>query len=190
MKNKEENAVSRSKNETFLPKLDKDRKDKNCEYAVLVSLLEEENDLYNSGIHDVSYKYSKMYIIRPQFFIPMITILRNSAMNSLKAKAELALVKSQRDDISNFEESLNDFKKTFSYSYTQANKKAMLAIEEIDKTMLHLQKTKDALLSSDNHYRLANDKADDLTIKKLTKGNPTMREKFDALKSNQDIDQD
>lgn len=181
MKNKEENSTTKSKNETFFAKLDKDRNDKKCEFAILVSLLEEENELYNAGIVDVSHKFQKMYVIRPQFFVPMITLLRNAAMNSLQAKAELALVKNQNIDITNFEENISVFKSSFAKNYDLASRQFKTAIEEIDKTMDHLQKTKDSLLSSVNNLRLANNKADDLTIKKLTKGNPTMSAKFAEL---------
>lgn len=181
MKNKEENSTTKSKNETFFAKLDKDRNDKKCEFAILVSLLEEENELYNAGIVDVSHKFQKMYVIRPQFFVPMITLLRNAAMNSLQVKAELALVKNQNIDITNFEENINVFKTSFAKNYDLASRQFKTAIEEIEKTMDHLQKTKDSLLSSVNNLRLANNKADDLTIKKLTKGNPTMSAKFAEL---------
>ena len=191
MKNKEENSTTKSKNETFFQKLDKDRNDKKCEYAILVSLLEEESELYNSGIVDLSHKFPKMYAIRPQFFIPIITLLRNAAMNSLKAKAELALVKNQNIDITNFEENLNVFKDSFAKNYELASRQFKTAIEEIDKTMDHLQKTKNSLLASVNNLRIANNKSDDLTIKKLTKGNPTMSAKFSDLSenSNQKIDE-
>ena len=182
MKNESETTATKHKNEDFLKELDKDRTEKNCEYAVLVSLLEADNELYNTGIVDVSHKYPKMYIVRPQFFIPIITLLRNAAMNSLKYKAELALVKSQNLDIINFEDEMNTFKEAFSRNYNLASKKFQTAIDEIDKTILHLQKTKEALLSSENNLRLANDKAEGLTIKKLTRNNPTMTEKFAELK--------
>lgn len=188
MKNKEENSTTKSRNDTFFQKLDKDRTDKKCEFAILVTLLEEENELYNTGILDVSHRFPKMYVIRPQFFIPMITLLRNAAMNSLKAKAELALVKSQNIDITNFEENINAFKTGFAYNYDLASRKFKTAIDEIDKTIDHLQKTKDALLSSENNLRLANNKAEDLTIKKLTKGNHTMTAKFADLKNNDSIE--
>lgn len=181
MKNENDGTATKKKNEDFFAKLDKDRKDKNCEYAVLVSLLESENEFYNNGIVDVSYKYDKMYVIRPQFFIPIITLLRNAAMNSLKYKQELNLIRNQNIDITNFEEKIEAFKKGFAYNYDLASRKFKTAIEEIDKTIVHLQKTKDALLSSDNNLRLANQKAEDLTIKKLTHGNPTMKAKFDEL---------
>jgi hypothetical protein len=182
MKNEGDETATKKKNEDFLKELDKDRIEKKCEYAVLVSLLEAESDLYNCGIVDVSHKFSKMYVIRPQFFIPIITLLRNAAMNSLKYKAELALVRNQNIDITNFEENIHSFKEGFAKNYELASRKFNTAIEEIDKTIDHLQKTKDALLSSENNYRLANNKADDLTIKKLTRGNPTMTAKFAELK--------
>lgn len=181
MKNENDGTATKKKNEDFFAKLDKDRKDKNCEYAVLVSLLESENEFYNNGIVDVSYKYDKMYVIRPQFFIPIITLLRNAAMNSLKYKQELNLVRNQNIDITNFEEKINTFKEGFARNYELASRKFKTAIDEIDKTITHLQKTKDALLSSDNNLRLANQKAEDLTIKRLTHGNPTMKAKFDEL---------
>jgi len=181
MKNESDATATKRKNEDFLKELDKDRNEKNCEYAVLVSLLEAENDLYNTGIVDVSHKYPKMYIIRPQFFIPIISLLRNAAMNAMKYKAELAVVRSQNLDITNFESEINTFKDAFSRNYNIASNKFKTAIDEIDKTITHLQKTKDALLSSENNLRLANDKAEGLTIKKLTRNNPTMTEKFAEL---------
>ena len=181
MKNEEDYTSTKKKNEDFLKELDKDRNKKGCEYAVLVSLLEPESELYNSGIIDVSYRYPKMYVIRPQFFIPMITVLRNAAMNSLKYKSELALVRSQNIDITHFEENLEAFKSGFARNYELASSKFKTAIEGIDKTIAQLQKTKDALLSSDNNLRLANNKAEDLTIKRLTHGNPTMTAKFAEL---------
>ncbi len=181
MKNEGDTTSTKKKNEDFLKELDKDRREKNCEYAVLVSLLEPENEFYNSGIVDMSHRYPKMYVIRPQFFIPMITLLRNAALNSLQYKQELALVRSQNIDISNFEESMNDFKEKFARNYELASKKFKTAIEEIDKTIDHLQKTKEALLSSENNLRLANSKAEDLSIKRLTKNNPTMAAKFAEL---------
>jgi hypothetical protein len=181
MKNEGDETATKKRNEDFLKELDKDRSEKKCEYAVLVSLLEAESEYYNSGIVDVSHKYPKMYIVRPQFFIPIITLLRNAAMSSLKYKAELALVRNQNVDITNFEEKINNFKEGFGRNYELASKKFKTAIDEIDKTIDHLQKTKDALLSSDNNLRLANQKAEDLTIKKLTHGNPTMKAKFDEL---------
>lgn len=182
MKNEGDETATKKRNEDFLKELDKDRIEKKCEYAVLVSLLEAESEYYNSGIVDVSHKYSKMYVVRPQFFIPIITLLRNAAINSLQYKAELALMKNQNIDITNFEEKLNTFKDGFARNYELASRKFKTAIEEIDKTIDHLQKTKDALLSSDNNLRLANQKAEDLTIKKLIHGNPTMKAKFDELK--------
>ena len=181
MKNEGDETATKKKNEDFLRELDKDRIEKKCEYAVLVTLLEAENELFNTGIVDFSHKHSKMYVIRPQFFIPIITLLRNAAMNSLKYKAELALVKSQNIDITNFEDNINQFKEGFAKNYELASRKFKTAIEEIDKTIDHLQKTKDALLSSENNLRLANNKAEDLTIKRLTCGNPTMTTKFDEL---------
>lgn len=184
MKNEGDETATKKRNEEFFKELDKDRTEKKCEYAVLVSLLESESELYNSGIVDVSHKYTKMYIVRPQFFIPIITLLRNAAMNSLKYKAELALVRNQNVDITNFEDKMNTFKEGFARNYELASRKFKEAIDEIDKTINHLQKTKDALLSSENNLRLANDKAEDLTIKKLTHGNPTMKEKFDELSGN------
>ena len=186
MKNENDETASKKKNEDFLKELDKDRNEKSCEYAVLVSLLEPDSELYNSGIVDVSHRYRKMYVVRPQFFIPIITLLRNAAQNSLKYKTELALVKAQNIDITNFENELEAFKTGFARNYELASKKFKTAIEEIDKTIDHLQKTKDALLGSENNLRLANNKADDLTVKKLTKGNPTMAAKFAELK-NDDI---
>lgn len=185
MKNEGDETATKHKNEDFLRELDKDRAEKKCEYAVLVSLLEAENELYNTGIVDVSHKYAKMYVVRPQFFIPIITLLRNAAMNSLKYKAELALVRNQNVDITNFEENMNNFKEGFSKNYELASRRFKTAIEEIDKTIDHLQKTKDALLSSENNLRLANNKAEDLTIKRLTRGNPTMTAKFAELPDTQ-----
>jgi len=181
MKNEGDKTVTKKKNEDFLHELDKDRKEKKCEYAVLVTLLEAENELYNTGIVDVSHKYLKMYVIRPQFFIPIITLLRNAAMNSLKYKTELALVKKQHIDITNFEDNVNKFKEGFAKNYDLVSRKFKTAIGEIDKTIDHLQKTKDALLSSENNLRIANNKTEDLTIKKLTRGNPTMTTKFGEL---------
>lgn len=179
MKNEGDETATKKRNEDFFKELDKDRTEKKCEYAVLVTLLEADSELYNAGIVDVSHKYEKMYIIRPQFFIPIITLLRNAAMNSMKAKAELAIVKSQNIDITNFEENINAFKVGFAKNYDLASRQFKTAIEEIEKTMEHLQKTKDSLLSSVNNLRLANNKAEDLTIKKLTRGNPTMTAKFE-----------
>lgn len=181
MKNESDQTATKKRNEDFFKELDKDRTEKKCEYAVLVTLLEAGNDLYNTGIVDVSHKYEKMYVVRPQFFIPIITLLRNAALNSMKFKTELALVKSQNIDITNFEEKINTFKMGFAKNYDLASRQFKTAIEEIDKTIDHLQKTKDALLSSVNNLRLANNKAEDLTIKRLTHGNPTMTDKFDAL---------
>jgi len=178
MKNESDTTGAKKKNEDFFKELDKDRNEKGCEYAVLVSLLESDNDLYNTGIVDVSYRYQKMYVVRPQFFIPMITVLRDAARNSLSYKAELARVREQNLDITNFEEELDAFKLGFARNYELASKKFKIAIDEIDKTIDHLQKTKDALLGSENNLRLANNKAEDLTIKKLTRGNPTMAAKF------------
>ena len=179
MKNESDATATKKKNEDFLRELDKDRNEKNCEYAVLVSLLEADSDLYNTGIIDVSHRYPKMYVIRPQFFIPMITLLRNAATGALEYKTELALAREQNIDITNFEESIENFKNAFSTNYSRASRQFETAIEEIDKSIAHLQKTKTALEKSANQLRLANDKAQDLTIKKLTRGNPTMKRKFD-----------
>ena len=181
MKNEGDETATKKKNEHFFKELDKDRREKQCEYAILVSLLEAESELYNNGIVDVSYEYEKMYVIRPQFFIPMITLLRNAALNSLKYKQEIALIREQNVDITNFEHDLNTFKTNFARNFDLASRKFKTAIEEIDKTILHLQKTKDALLSSENNLRLANNKADDLTIKRLVRQNPTMKARFDSL---------
>ena len=181
MKNEADGTATKHKNEDFLKELDKDRKEKNCEYAVLVSLLEADNELYNGGIVDMSHRYPKMYVVRPQFFIPIITLLRNAAMNSLQYKKELATIKNQNIDISHFEEDMNDFKEKFARNYRLASEKFKKAIEEIDKTIDHLQKTKEALLSSENNLRLANNKAEDLSIKRLTRNNPTMQAKFAEL---------
>ncbi|HPB26274.1 MAG TPA: DUF2130 domain-containing protein [Bacteroidales bacterium] len=181
MKNEGDETATKKKNEDFFRELDKDRNEKKCEYAVLVTLLEAENELYNAGIVDVSHKFPKMYVVRPQFFIPIITLLRNAALNSMRYKAELALVKNQNIDITNFEENIRIFKEGFARNYELASRKFQTAIEEIDKTIDHLQKTKEALLSSENNLRLANNKAEDLTIKKLTRGNPTMTAKFEEL---------
>lgn len=181
MKNEQDTTATKHKNEDFFQKLDKDRVDKKCEYAILVSLLEADNELYNSGIVDVSHKHQKMYVVRPQFFIPIITLLRNAAMNSLQYKAELALVRNQNIDITNFEDDIGKFKEGFAKNYDLASRKFKTAIDEIEKTIDHLQKTKDALLSSENNLRLANNKAGDLTIKKLTRNNPTMTTKFAEL---------
>ena len=183
MKNEMDTTATKHKNEDFLKELDKDRQEKGCEYAVLVSLLEADNELYNCGIVDVSYKYPKMYVIRPQFFISMITLLRNAALNSVQYRKQLAEYKNQNIDISNFEAEMNDFKDKFGRNYQLASDKFRKAIEEIDKTIDHLQKTKDALLSSENNLRLANNKAQDLTVKRLTKNNPTMAQKFAELEA-------
>ena len=185
MKNETDTTSTKKKNEDFFKELDKDRREKNCEYAVLVSLLEIDNELYNTGIVDVSYKYPKMYVVRPQFFIPIITLLRNAAMNSLEYRQELETIRHQNIDISNFEEKMNLFKEGFSRNYRLASDKFQTAIDEIDKSISHLQKIKDALISSENNLRLANDKAEDLTIKKLTRGNPTMKALFDAQSKEQ-----
>lgn len=182
MKNEGDETATKKKNDDFLAKLDKDRIAKNCEYAVLVSLLEADSDLYNSGIVDVSYKYPKMYVIRPQFFIPVISFLRNAAFNAAHYKAELALVKNQNLDITNFEDKIEEFKQGFARNYDLASRQFKTAIDEIDKSMKNLQKTKEALLSSVNNLRLANNKAEDLTIKKLTYNNHTMKAKFDNMK--------
>ncbi len=182
MKNESDETATKKKNEDFLKELDKDRNEKKCEYAILVSLLEPESELYNSGIIDVSHRYQKMYVVRPQFFIPIITLLRNAAQNSLRFKQELAIVKAQNIDITNFEDELDDFKQGFTRNYRLASEKFKTAISEIDKTIKHLQKTKDALLGSENNLRLANNKAEDLTVKKLTKKNPTMATRFSELK--------
>lgn len=182
MKNESDETSTKKKNEDFFKELDKDRTEKRCEYAVLVSLLEAESEYYNIGIVDVSHRHNKMYVVRPQFFIPIITLLRNAAMNSLQYKSELALVKSQNLDITNFEEKLNKFKDGFARNYDLASRKFKDAIDGIDKTIKELQKTKDALLSSENNLRLANEKTEDLTIKKLTHGNPTMKSMFDEIK--------
>jgi hypothetical protein len=183
MKNENDETASKKRNEDFLKELDKDRIEKSCEYAVLVSLLEPESELYNSGIVDVSHRYLKMYVVRPQFFIPIITLLRNAAQNSLKYKTELALVKEQNIDITKFEKELETFKTGFARNYKLASDKFKTAIEEIDKTITHLQRIKEALIGSEDNLRHANNKADDLTVKKLTKGNPTMAAKFAAIKS-------
>lgn len=181
MKNEMDETATKHKNEDFFKELDKDRREKKCEYAVLVSLLEMDNELYNNGIVDVSYRYEKMYVIRPQFFIPMITLLRNAALNSLKYRQELEAAKNQQLDIANFEENMNAFKQGFGRNYEIASKKFKTAIDEIDKTITHLQKTKDALLSSENQLRLANNKAEDLSIKKLTKNAPSVRKMFEQI---------
>jgi hypothetical protein len=182
MKNESDLTATKSKNEDFLKELDKDRNEKSCEYAVMVSLLEPDNEFYNTGIVDMFHRYPKMYIVRPQFFIPIITLLRNAAMNSMKYKTELALVKAQSVDITNFENELETFKSAFARNYDLASQRFQKAIDEIDKSIDHLQKTKEALLGTDRNLRLANDKAQDVTIKKLTRGNPTMAAKFAELK--------
>ncbi len=187
MKNENDETSTKKRNEDFFTKLDKDRTDKKCEYAILVSLLETDNELYNTGIVDVSHKYPKMYVVRPQFFIPIITLLRNAAMNSLKYKTELALVRSQNIDITDFEDRVDKFKEGFAKNYDLASRKFKTAVDEIDKTINHLQKTKAALLSSENNLRLANNKAEDLTIKKLTRGNATMTNKFKKLSETNEL---
>ena len=181
MKNENDETATKKKNEHFFKELDKDRHEKKCEYAILVSLLEADNELYNAGIVDVSYLYPKMYVVRPQFFIPIITLLRNAALNSLQYKQELALMRDQHIDITHFEEDLETFKKGFARNYELASKKFQSAIDEIDKTIKSLEKTKAALLSSENNLRLANNKAEDLTVKKLVKNNPTMKQRFEEL---------
>lgn len=186
MKNENDTTATKHKNEDFFKKLDSDRKKKRCEYAILVTLLEPESELYNAGIVDVSYRYEKMYVIRPQFFIPIITLLRNAAMNSLAYKQELALVRQQNVDVTNFEEKLLDFQSGFARNYDLASRKFQTAVEEIDKTIEHLQKVKSNLLSGGNNLRLANDKAQDLTIRKLTRGNPTMKAAFDEARKQQE----
>ena len=186
MKNEADTTATKHKNEDFFKELDKDRNEKSCEYAVLVTMLEPDSEYYNTGIVDVSYKYDKMYVIRPQFFIPMITLIRNASRKSLDYRRELAMVKSQNIDITNFENQMNEFKEKFGNNYRLANERFTKAIDEIDKTIDHLQKTKDNLLASDRNLRLANDKAQDLTIKKLTKNNPTMARKFEEARQNQE----
>ena len=181
MKNESDATATKKRNEDFFKELDKDRNEKKCEYAVLVSLLEAESEYYNTGIVDVSHKFTKMYAVRPQFFIPIITLLRNASLNSMQYKAELSLIKNQNIDITNFEDNINKFKDGFAKNYELASKKFKTAIDEIDKTIDHLYKTKEALLSSENNLRLANNKAEDLTIKKLTQGNPTMKAMFNEL---------
>lgn len=184
MKNEADQTATKHRNEDFFKELDKDRREKKCEYAVLVSLLEIDNDYYNNGIVDVSYRYPKMYVIRPQFFIPLITLIRGLAMNSLQYKKELKLIQEQNIDIAHFEENMNSFKDAFGRNYRLASDKFKKAIDEIDKTIDHLQKTKEALLSSENNLRLANNKAEDLTIKKLTRGSDTMAKMFEELNRN------
>ena len=182
MKNENDETATKHKNEDFFKELDKDRKEKKCEYAVLVSLLERDNELYNQGIVDVSYKYDKMYVIRPQFFIPLLTLLKNISLNSAQYQKQLIELKSQNIDISNFEEQMTDFKNQFGRNYELATKKFAMAIDEIDKSIDHLNKIKEALLGSQNQLRLANNKVEDLSIKKLTKDNPTMIAKFEAAR--------
>ena len=184
MKNEMDTTATKHKNEDFFKELDKDRKEKKCEYAVLVSLLEADNELYNGGIVDVSYRYPKMYVIRPQFFIPLISILRNAALSAVEYRNQLAIIQNQNIDITNFENEMNDFKEKFGRNYRIASEKFRKAIDEIDLTIKHLEKTKEALLSSENNLRLANNKAEDLSIKRLTKGNPTMQAKFAELQEN------
>ena len=179
MKNENDETATKKTNESFLKELDKDRREKRCEYAVLVSLLEADNELYNTGIVDKSHVFEKMYVVRPQFFIPIITLLRNAALNSLKYKQELALVQSQNIDVTNFESQLSDFRDSFGRSYRLASERFSDAVASIDKSIAQLQKTKENLLKSEDHYRIANNKADELTVKKLTRNNPTMREKFE-----------
>ena len=188
MKNESDRAATKHRNEDFLKELDKDRTEKGCEYAVLVSLIEPESELYNTGIVDMFHRYPKMYVVRPQFFLPIITLLRNAAMNSLKYKSELALVRAQNIDITNFETELETFKSAFAKNYDLASRRFQTAIEEIDKSIDHLQKTKEALLGTDRNLRLANDKAQDVTIKKLNRGNPTMAAKFAELKNRGPLD--
>ncbi len=183
MKNESDTTTTKTKNEDFLKELDKDRNEKGCEYAVLVSLLEPESELYNTGIVDVFHRYPKMYVVRPQFFLPLISLLRNAAQNSMQYKSELALVESQNIDITNFENELDTFKAAFGKNYELASKRFQTAIDEIDKSIDHLQKTKEALLGTDRNLRLANDKAQDVTLKKLTRNNPTMAQKFAELKT-------
>ena len=188
MTNEMDTTATKHKNEDFFKELDKDRREKKCEYAVLVTLLEADNELYNGGIVDVSYKYPKMYVIRPQFFIPLITILRNAALGALEYRTQLTQMQNQNIDITNFENEMNDFKEKFGRNYRLASERFQKAIEEIDKTIDHLQKTKDALLSSENNLRLANNKAEDLSIKRLTRNNPTMQEKFARLRQEENGD--
>ncbi len=190
MKNESDASTNKHKNEDFLKKLDSDRRKKGCEYAVLVSLLEPDSELYNEGIVDMSYRYEKMYVIRPQFFIPLISILRNAALTSVEYKTELAQVRAQNIDVTHFEEQMEDFKTRFSKNYDLASRRFQTAIDEIDKTIDHLQKTKDALLGSERNLRLANDKAQDLTIKKLTKNNPTMKAAFEEVEAAQEAEAD
>ena len=185
MKNECDTTATKHKNEDFFKELDKDRKEKKCEYAVLVTMLEKDSELYNAGIVDVSYKYDKMYVVRPQCFIPIITLLRNAAQKTLEYKNQLQIIKNQNLDITNFENKLLDFQDKFSKNFITASSKFKTAIEEIDKTILHLTMVKDNLISSENNLRLANDKAQELTIRKLTYGNPTMKAKFEELQTNE-----
>ncbi len=185
MKNECDSTSSKKKNEDFLKELNKDRIEKNCEYAVLVSLLESDNDLFNAGIVDFSYRYPKMYVVRPQCFLPIISLLRNASLKSLEYKSELAAIKEQNIDITNFENSLELFKDSFGKNYALASKRFETAILEIDKSINHLQKTKDALLGADRNLRLANDKAQDVSVKRLTRNNPTMRDKFNSIRKNE-----
>jgi len=187
MKNELDEGSNKKKNEDFFRKLDEDRNKKGCEYAVLVSLLEPENELYNAGIVDVSHRYPRMYVVRPQFFVPIITLIRNEAHKTLKLKSELALVKAQNIDITNFEEKLETFKTGFEKNYDLASRKFQTAIDEIDKSIKALEKTKENLLGSERNLRLANDKAQDVTVKKLTRGNPTMAEKFKNQNDNGEL---
>ena len=189
MKNETDTTITKKKNEDFFKELNKDRVEKDCEYSVLVSLLEPESELYNSGIVDVSHRFAKSYVIRPQFFIPFITLLRNAALKSIEYKAELALIKAQNIDVTHFEEDLESFKSAFGRNYDLASRRFQTAIDEIDKSIDHLQKTKDALMGADRNLRLANDKAQDVTVKKLTRNNPTMSNKFMELKNKSDADQ-
>ena len=189
MKNENDTTITKKKNEDFFKELNKDRVEKECEYSVLVSLLEPESELYNSGIVDVSHRFAKSYVIRPQFFIPFITLLRNAALKSIEYKAELALIKAQNIDVTHFEEDLESFKSAFGRNYDLASRRFQTAIDEIDKSIDHLQKTKDALMGADRNLRLANDKAQDVTVKKLTRNNPTMSNKFMELKNKSDADQ-
>jgi hypothetical protein len=183
MKNEADNTAAKHRNEDFFAKLDRDRNKKGCEYAVLVSLLEPDSERYNDGIVDVSHLYPKMFVVRPQFFLPIIALLSKASRKSVEYKRELELAKQQSIDVSNFEERLNTFREGFARNYRLASERFQTAIKEIDASIAHLQKIKDALLGSENQLRLANDKADDLTIKKLTRGNPTMRSKFDEARS-------
>ena len=187
MKNESDGTITKQKNEDFFKELDKDRNEKKCEYAVLVSLLEPESELYNTGIVDASHRYAKTYVIRPQFFIQMITLLRNSAMNAVQYKSELALIRSQSIGVTNFERDLEEFKSAFGRNYDLASKRFNIAIEEIDKSIDHLQKTKEALLGTDRNLRLTNDKAQDVTVKKLVRKNPTMAAKLAEASSNMDL---